>query len=454
MFKISGLFLKRVFFVIVCIITVSLHTYAQNNKSTDSVPSLNIDQCIAYGLQHHPNILQSGIAISIAKKTNQINLSGWIPQLNASGIIYHYFTLPTSFTENQANPGGPLIPVKAGLHNTATPQLTASETLFNPILLYDAKSAHLLVQQAQQASDSTKINIIASVSSAFYNLLLTLEQISVLTEDTARNSKNLRDTYHQYVGGIVDKTDYKEAYITLNNSKAQLKQQMLNVRPQYAILKQQIGYPPENNFNVSFDTVQMVKQIAMDTAQQLQYGKRIEYQMLETAKSLQEQNVNYYRYSFLPSASVLYSYDYEFENGNSADLFSQAYPYSYLGGSISIPLFTGFARIENLQRSKMQEEIIDLSVVNLKSVIYSQYSTALANYKSNLYDFYIMRDNVAMAKDVYDVVSLQYKQGIVPYLNVITAESDLISSEISYTNALFQVLLTKVDLDKAMGNIH
>jgi outer membrane protein TolC len=36
---------------------------------------------------------------------------------------------------------------------------------------------------------------------------------------------------------------------------------------------------------------------------------------------------------------------------------------------------------------------------------------------------------------------------------VITAESNLISSEISYLNALFQVLLSKVDLEKAMGNI-
>jgi outer membrane protein TolC len=61
---------------------------------------------------------------------------------------------------------------------------------------------------------------------------------------------------------------------------------------------------------------------------------------------------------------------------------------------------------------------------------------------------------MAMAKDVYGVVSLQYKQGFVAYLNVITAESNLISSEISYLNALFQVLSSKIDLEKAMGKIH
>jgi multidrug efflux system outer membrane protein len=41
---------------------------------------------------------------------------------------------------------------------------------------------------------------------------------------------------------------------------------------------------------------------------------------------------------------------------------------------------------------------------------------------------------------------------VIPYLNVITAESNLISSDISYLNALFQVLSNKVELDKALGS--
>ncbi len=58
-----------------------------------------------------------------------------------------------------------------------------------------------------------------------------------------------------------------------------------------------------------------------------------------------------------------------------------------------------------------------------------------------------------MASDVYNVVSLQYRQGIVPYLNVITAQNNLVASEISYINSLFEVLLSKIDLEKALGNI-
>ncbi len=62
-----------------------------------------------------------------------------------------------------------------------------------------------------------------------------------------------------------------------------------------------------------------------------------------------------------------------------------------------------------------------------------------------------MQDNVRLARKVYFIVELQYKQGVVAYLNVITAESNLIAAEIGYTNALFQLMSSKIDLERAMG---
>jgi outer membrane protein TolC len=168
---------------------------------------------------------------------------------------------------------------------------------------------------------------------------------------------------------------------------------------------------------------------------------------------LQQLLVKYYKNQFLPSLSAFYNYSYEYESNTLPTFLNQGYPYSYMGASISIPLFTGLRRIESIQKAKLQGQQIDWAIVGLKSRINSEYASALANYKSNLYDLNILRDNVSMAKDVYGVVSLQYKQGLIAYLNVITAESNLISSEISYLNSLFQLLSSKVDLEKAMGSI-
>ena len=445
--------IKPLLYIGIALLTLPVHAYSQSTKAPDSIQYYTLDQCIAYALQYQPRSLQSMVNITIAQKTNAINLSGWLPQVNLSANVYHYIQLPTSLVIDQASPESPLVPEKAGVYNTSTPQLAVSEALFSPGLLYSAETAHLLVEQAKQASDSNKINIVASVSKSFYALLLNLEQIDISKEDTTRLGRTMRDAFHQYQGGIVDQTDYKEAIIALNNSKAQLKQAQENVRPLYASLQEEMGFPPEKRFNINFDTAQMTKQIATDTNQVLKYESRIEYQLLSTAQLLQEKNINYYRYGFLPTVSVFYSYDYEFENNNFSQLFSQAYPYSYVGASLNIPLFTGFGRFESIQRAKLQGQLLNLDQEELKLSIYSQYTTTLANYKSNLYSLAELKTNDAMAKDVYNVVTLQYKQGIVPYLNVITAETDLISSESNYINTLFQLLSSKVDLDKALGNI-
>lgn len=439
------------FLSVIGLMIFSLQPKAQNSLAVDSNQSLTLDQCIDYAFKHQPALFQSYINQSITKTTNSIALSGWYPQINLGGNFTHYDQLPTSFTTDST--GAPT-KIHTGVVNSAVPALTVSQAIFSPSLLYAAKAANFYVKQSEQVTDSTKIDLVVSVSKAFYNLLLTIEQINVLKEDTARLGKNLSDAYHQYVGGLVDMTDYQEAAITLNNSKAQLKQAIENVIPQYATLKQLMGWPPQNQFNVNFDTARMKSDISFDTTQDLVYEKRIEFQILQTGKILQHQVTDYYRLSYLPTVSGFFNYDFQYENNNLGALYANVYPYSFIGVSVNLPIFTGFYRIKNIQRSKLQEQLLDWSQVSLKSEIYTEYTTALANYKGNLYNLYIMQDNVGMAKNVYDIVSLQYQQGVVPYLNVITAESNLITSQIGYLNALFQVLSNKVDLQKAMGIIY
>jgi len=409
---------------------------------------------------HQPSLNISQINIDVAKTTNAINLSGALPQVSASGDLIHYIqqsenstgvvnsgtgSSTTGTTSNTSS--------KGSYANTFIPGISVSQALFNPSLLYAYKSAPLYVKQAQQVTDSTKIFVVSAVSKSFYTLLLTLEQINVLKEDTAEFAKSLRDAYHQYKGGIVDETDYEQAEITLNNTLAQLKQANENVIPQYSSLKKLMGFPPEKQFNVLFDTLEMMKSIHIDTTQQLEYEKRIELQEIRTNKELQDQLVNYYRYSFLPTVSAFYNYNLAFENNNFNNLLGTSYPSQLVGLSFSIPIFTGFYRLNNLHKARLQEQILDWNEKDLKSQIYTEYTTALANYKGNYYNLQLLQKNVALSKRVYFVVTLQYRQGIVPYLNVITAESNLITSEISYLNALFNVLSNKIDLQKAMGNI-
>jgi outer membrane protein TolC len=428
---------------------ISIAAFTQPTTPPDTTQALSLDQCVGYALKHEPLINMATVNIAIVRATNKINTSGWLPQVNVQANLTHYNTLPTGFFTDS----GKIVNSKTGVVNTFTPLLTVTQTIFNPALLYAVHSAPLYIKQAEQITDSTKIEIISAVSKSFYSLLNTLEQINVLKEDTARLAKNVSDTYHQYISGVADKTNYDEAVISLNNSLFSLRQAIESIRPQYAQLKQVMGFPPMQHFNVLYDTLQMKNDIAFDTTQQLQFEKRIEYQYLQTTKRLQLETVNYYRKAWLPTVGAFFDYEYEYENNSFSNLFSQAYPFNYMGLSLSIPIFTGFARTNNLKKARLQYDLLDWSEVELKSQIWTDFTTAMSNYKSNLYNLGVSEENSGLAKETYDIVQRQYLQGIVPYLNVITAESNLITAELTYETSLFQVLSSKIDLEKAMGII-
>src|ERR1700761_4279337 len=203
--------LRKYLFLSICTFCISIAVHSQPSQRPDTV--LALDQCVAFALKHQPFINQALLNQAIVKATNAINTAGWLPQVNVAGNLTHYNSLPTSFINNN----GTVVTQRTGVVNTFTPTLSVTQTIFNPALLYAVQAAPDYNKQAEQITDSTKIEIIAAVSKTFYSLLLTLEQINVLKQDTARLNKNVSDTYYQYKGGIVDETDYDEAVISLNN---------------------------------------------------------------------------------------------------------------------------------------------------------------------------------------------------------------------------------------------
>jgi outer membrane protein TolC len=136
-----------------------------------------------------------------------------------------------------------------------------------------------------------------------------------------------------------------------------------------------------------------------------------------------------------------------------ANLYSRGFTNAYAGLSLTIPIFQGGRRLKNLSRARLQVERTDLDIINQQNVINTEYVQALAAYKSNYNNWQTLKENVALATDVYNVVSLQYREGIKTYLDVIVAQADLRTAQLNYYNALFQVLASRIDLQRALGTL-
>ncbi|RYE16505.1 MAG: TolC family protein, partial [Sphingobacteriaceae bacterium] len=327
-----------------------------------------------------------------------------------------------------------------GIKNTSTIGLGASQTIFNNDVLLASRAAKFSRQFYQRNTESTQITVVSEVSKAFYNLLLSQKQLQIIDENIVRLRRALKDAYQQYQAGVVDKIDYKQATISLNNELSARKQTQEAIKANIATLKEYIGSADNRTINPVYDSLALAREIAVDTNVVVNPTNRIEYQLLESTRSIQNLNIGYYRYGFLPSLSAFGNYNLSYLNNSLGALYNQAYPNSYAGLSLSIPIFQGTRRLQNLRRAKLIVERADLDLTNSRNAINTEYVTALANYKSNYTELLAQKENVSLANEVYNVVFLQYREGIKTYLDVIVAQSDLRTSQINYNNALFTVL--------------
>lgn len=438
--------IRNLFFVALCL-TVSFSSRAQDSLHAASSlpPKASLQHCIDFALSNRSAVKQATIDEAIGERDIASALSGWFPQIGATGTYNNNIIIPTAVIGDQV--------IQMGQKNVSALVLQADQQILNPGLLQASKAAKYVRKQNAQNTENVKINTIVEVSKAYYDILTSEEQLTIIRENIARINKQLSDARARYETGLVDKTDFKRAQITLANSQADLKRTTEVLKYKYAYMKEVIGLAPEEPLTLTFDNASMESEIVLDTAAAFDYRQRIEYQQLQTQRQLQSINTQYNKWTYLPSLSAFYNYAWDYRNNSFGKMFDVDYPRSVFGLTLNVPIFQGMKRVQEIKKSQLMEERIDWDLVNLRNQLNSQYEMAMATYKANLNDWVTARENVALSKEVYNTIKLQYDEGIKTYLDLMTAETDLRTTQVNYLNALYAVLSGKLDVQRALGTI-
>ena len=426
---------------------------AQNNTSDTLSAAATLEECIQYALAHQVDIRQAQLDEQITDRAIKSRLADWYPQVNFNYNIQHYLQLPVLLFPDLNNPTGPRREIRTGVANSSTAAFTLNQTIFNRDVLLANRTAREVLNQAVQNTANLKINVTVDVSKAFYDLLLTRQQQGILDAQIERSARNLKDALNQFKSGIVDKTDYQRATIALNNAKAQLKQAQEQAVAREAVLKNRMGYPVEKPLNITYDSTRLEIAAQLDTTQVVNFQNRIEYQRLQTQRNLLRAEIDYARWSFLPTASFFMNYNLLYQNQEFAQLYSRAFPNSLFGVTLSLPLYQGGKRLQNIRIAELQFERSDWDLTGLRNDINTEFTQALSQYKSDWINYQTLLENVGLAREVYDVIQLQYKSGVKTYLDVVIAQTDLRTAEFNYSNALYQVISSKLDVERALGSI-
>ena len=417
--------------------------------TTPPTSTLTLSQCLKYALVNQPVVRQARIDEQTTEADIRIARAPWLPQFGLTASGQHYFVLPTTFFPNLNT--GINEPRQIGVSNTSTIGLAGTQVIYNNEVSLASRKARFSRRAALQNTANTRINVISNVSKVFYDVLLSQRQLDVFNQDITRLQRNYKDAKARYDAGIVDKTDYLQAEISLNNSLAGRKQAQESIRAKTALLHQQMGLPAERPLKLQYDTLKLETDAAFDTTADLNIAGRVEYQELLTQKSLQHLTIDYYQLGFLPSIGAFGNYNAVYQNNDFGKLYAQRFPNSYAGLQAILPIFTGFRRTQNLLRARLQDNRLDEDINSTRNKINAEYATALASYKSYFSDYLIGKRNLDLAQQVYKVVDLQYREGIKAYIDLLIAQTTLRTSQLNYYTSLFQVLGSKVELQRTLG---
>lgn len=439
LFALSGLF---AFFY-------ATETYAQSQSDNKALQKTTLPQLIEYALENKPGIKQALIDEEIGERDIKSALSGWLPQISANANLNHNL-------KQQVSPltiGNETSYITMGDKNSSGLTLQADQQILNAGLIQASKSAKFYRQQFDQNTENQSITTIVEVSKGYYDILTSQKQLEIISGNIDRLEKQFQDAKAQYEVGLVDKTDFQRAQISLSNSRADLKRTDELLKYKYAYLKALIGYESDRDLSLSFNGQEMEQDILLDTTDQLNYENRIEYRQIQTQKQLQQITTNYNKLQYLPNLSGFVNYGLAYNHDSFGSLYNKSYPSSIIGLRLNIPIFQGTKRTQEIKKSQLLEKRIDLDLVNAENQINSQYELAMASYKANLNDWKIAKENVEISEEVYSTIKLQYDEGIKAYLDLMTSENDLRTAQLNYLNTLYSLLSAKLDVKQALGTI-
>ncbi|RKQ49187.1 outer membrane protein TolC [Roseivirga pacifica] len=418
---------------------------SKGQTETPLPQQLTLEQCVEFALKNNPTIKQSLIDEEIGEREIKSSLSGWFPQISTTFGLDDNIKLRTQAIDGNL--------IAFGQKYNSSLLLQVNQTLFNRDQLFASKSADNIRTGLTKNIEEVKISTAVNVSKAYYDILLTYEQLNILNENLSRLQKQYNDARNRYESGLVDKTDYQRASISLSNVMSNRNRVKNSLNSKFFYLKQLMGFPQEQEFTLDYNYDLMEQQVFADTTETLSVENRVEYQFLENQVDLLNIQTNYEKWSYIPTLSAYYNYNWLFFNNDFSSLYEQSYPTSAVGLSLSLPIFQGGKRTQNIHIAELKEERSQIDLINLRSQINTEYEGALADYKSNYFEWQIIRENMEMASEVYDIIKLQYDEGIKAYVDLIVAETELRTAQLNHYNAIYQLLVSKLDLEKALGNI-
>lgn len=424
---------------------------------TDSLNyKFSLKEAIDYALNHQSAVLNAQIDEEIAKNDVKKTVGTGLPQVSTTFNFQDYLKVPTSLLPGEFfGQPGTQIPVKFGVKYNSSAGIELNQLLFDGTYIVGLQASKTYKELSVRTSTRTKIETVVAVTKAYYSVLVNKEQLTLIDANLVQLTKSFNDTEAMFKNGFAEKIDADRLLVLKNNLETERENATRSLSINIDLLKFQMGMPVtaalEPVDKISDVRAQPVSTSVADTSA---YKARIEYSLLETQKKLNLLDVKRYKSTFLPTLKGFASATKSFQSDNFSNLYDQNYPTSVIGLTLSWNLINGGQRIYQLRNAKLVVKQTENQMQDLKNGIVNEISTTQKLYANSQRSLENQERNLKLAEEILRVTRIKYEQGIGSSLEVTTAETSQKEAQNNYITALYNLLINKVDLDKATGKIN
>jgi len=403
-----------------------------------------------------------------------------------------------------------------GLQYAGNTSASFSQMLFDGSYLVGLKAAKVYEDLAKKQTQQAEIDVIEQVSKAYYSTLVARARLALLARNVQRLDTLLFQTSQTFKAGFAEKLDVDRLRVQRNNLAVEQQKAQRLTELSVALLKFQMGLPQAQpvqltdslgaavvdagalrqrlgvaNFSTGGGDPSLgaVPTIAPPTVGQaptsapvannngqptqaqaaFNYNNRIEFSTLETQQALAGLDLANRQRGAYPRLSLTAAYGFTGSANAVKDLFAFRGPdsrnangfanqnwfgFGNVGLALNVPVFDGFRRKYQVQQARLQQKTIEHGFETLRQSIDLQDAQSRATLINALDVLDNQQANLTLAADVARVSKIKFQAGVGSNVELITAETDLRQAQTNYYAAIYDVLVAKVDRDKATGELY
>ena len=343
--------------------------------------------------------------------------------------------------------------IEVGRWNSYSGGLTAAMPIVNAQLWKSIKISGMEVELAVEKARSSRLDMVTQVKQAYYAVLLAKEALNVYKEVYDNAVRNFEQTRMRYNAQKASELDYTRAKSTVASAIPNVYNAESSVILALWQLKAVMGVELDQEIDVAGTSGDYAADMTYDPS--LNESVSLEYNTTMRQLAIQAEelaaNIKLQKFAYIPTLAVSFAYmetamtnDFKFSNYRWT-------PYSYVGLSLNIPIFSGGKRWNDLRQAKVQASQLNIQMADTERQLKIGIRQYLNTMETQIKSFSAAEEAVQTAEKAYSIAEKSYNVGRSTITELNDAQLALTQARLGVSQTVYEFVVAKSNLEKIMG---